>query len=43
MAVRYLAQHQDITRERTIYEEVLDAKQDIVDMERERWRPMAVR
>ena len=31
----YLAQHQDINGDRTIYEEVLDAKQDILDMERE--------
>ena len=31
----YLAQHQDINGNRTIYEEVLDAKQDILDMERE--------
>ena len=31
----YLAQHQNINGDRTIYEEVLDAKQDILDMERE--------
>lgn len=31
----YLAQHQDINGDRTIYKEVLDAKQDILDMERE--------
>lgn len=31
----YLAQHQDINGDRTIYEEVLDAKQDILDMEQE--------
>ena len=29
----YLAQHQDLSSDRTIYEEVLDAKRDILDME----------
>ena len=32
--IGYLAQHQDISGDRTIYEEVLEAKQDILDMER---------
>ena len=29
----YLAQHQDISGERSIYEEVLDAKKDLIEME----------
>ena len=32
--IGYLAQHQDISGDRTIYEVVLEAKQDILDMER---------
>lgn len=31
--IGYLAQHQDIEGERTIYEEVLDAKREIIEME----------
>lgn len=33
--IGYLAQNQDITGERTIYEEVLSAKQPVIEMERE--------
>ena len=37
--IGYLAQHQDISGEKTIYEEVLDSKRDIIQME-ERLRKM---
>ena len=33
-SIGYLAQHQDISGDRTIYEEVLEAKQDVLEMER---------
>ena len=31
--IGYLAQHQDISGEKTIYEEVLDSKREIIQME----------